>query len=93
MSDSDGRLAADVSPQSPRRVTFHGQGDGASYFGGVWLHFGDGENAMFCRPGSGCHENTIEHTYAHAGSYEAELVGVGEGTNKVLGAVTVTVAD
>ncbi len=78
---------------SSRRVTFHGQGDGASYFGGVWLHFGDGENAMFCRPGSGCRDNTIEHTYARAGTYEAKLLGVGEGTNKVLGAVTVTVAD
>ncbi|CAG0981032.1 hypothetical protein RHIZO_01738 [Rhizobiaceae bacterium] len=90
-SGTESRLEAVMA--SSRRVTFHGQGDGASYFGGVWLHFGDGENAMFCRPGSGCRENTLEHTYARAGTYEAELVGVGEGTNKVLGAVTVTVAD
>lgn len=91
MQDSKGQLNAKAS--AGRSVTFTGHGGGASYFGGVWLHFGDGQNEMFCRPGSGCRETTLNHTYAQAGTYEAKLLGAGEGESVTLGTVTVTVSE
>jgi len=88
-----GRLTATSMPDAPLRVTFSGEGDGRSYFGGVWLHFGDGQNAMFCRPGSACRESAVDHTYARAGTYRAELIGVGEGSDVAIGSLTVIVTD
>ncbi|HHZ09842.1 MAG TPA: hypothetical protein GX405_13795 [Rhizobiales bacterium] len=93
VTEPGGRLTAISSPDEPLRVTFSGEGDGRSYFGGVWLHFGDGQNALFCRPGSACREGAVDHTYARAGTYRAELIGVGEGSDVALGSLTVIVTD
>lgn len=88
--DRKGALTAQVT--AGQTVVFSGHGGGASFFGGVWLDFGDGEQALFCPPGSGCGETSTSHTYGQPGTYHAELVGVGEGGKSVLAEVTVAVA-
>ncbi len=93
VTEPGGRLTATSSPNAPLRVTFSGRGDGRSYFGGVWLSFGDGQNTMFCRPGSACRENVVDHTYARAGTYRAELIGVGEGSDVPIDSITVVITD
>jgi PKD repeat protein len=76
---------------SPRHVTFTGQGDGASHFGGVSLEFGDGSIGAFCRPGRACREGAGSHTYAKSGNYTASLVSNGEGGSRTLVSVMVVV--
>jgi PKD repeat protein len=88
----DGGLSA--SPRSgpaPLDVTFSAHGGGAAYFGGVWLEFGDGAKAMVCRPGSGCREASLTHTYTQTGTFCARLIGEGEGEAATLGSVTIAI--
>ena len=72
-------------------VTFTGNTGGATYFGGVHFEFGDGNTAPFCSPGNNCTTQSVSHTYSIAGTYTATLVGVGEGSNTILGTILITV--
>ncbi|MCV0396062.1 MAG: hypothetical protein K5878_11915 [Rhizobiaceae bacterium] len=87
----DGHLSASVSRSSSRWVVFTAHGGRRIYFGGVWLSFGDGARVQVCRPGRSCGAATASHVYADAGTFKAELRGVGEGTDIVIGAVEVTI--
>jgi PKD repeat protein len=77
---------------APLQVTFTGDGGNATYFGGVELDFGDGQQQHVCPPGRGCKEIKVSHTYAKPGRYVARLQGIGEGKALVIGTVTVTVS-
>lgn len=93
--DSAARGALTASPQrgpAPLSVSFTGSAGGASYFGGVWLEFDDGNNIQLCLPGLGCQETTVSHTYTNPGAYTVRLVGIGEGTSRTLGTTTINVS-
>ncbi len=83
--------ATPASGAAPLNVLFDGRGDGAAWFGGVMLEFGDGQSAPFCMPGQGCGAKTVTHRYERAGTYTARLRGNGEGNGRVLATVTVKV--
>jgi hypothetical protein len=83
--------ATPASGPAPFAVQFIGRGDGATYFGGVSLDFGDGQMGAFCPPGQGCKEGSAQHVYLKAGTYTARLVGNGEGKGRVLASTRVEV--
>lgn len=93
MASGDGMTVSTDSGDAPLNVVFTIQISGRSYFGGVWIQFGDGQKAMVCRPGSGCYAELISHTYERHGSYVALFVGVGEGGEDILGTVGIVVND
>ncbi|MEX0912985.1 MAG: hypothetical protein WDZ56_00480, partial [Candidatus Paceibacterota bacterium] len=71
--------ASPTAGNAPLSVKFTGNGGGKSYFGGVWLEYGDGKKVLFCNPGSSCGTKSLSYTYATAGTYKAKLIGEGEG--------------
>jgi len=87
---ADTFTASPISGTVPLVVTFSGSVT-ASYFGGVWIEYGDGtKKEVLCNPGGGC-SNKLMHTYAEAGTYTAKMIGVGEGTSKTLKTINITV--
>lgn len=87
---ADTFTASPISGTAPLVVTFSGSVT-ASYFGGVWIEYGDGtKKEVLCNPGGGC-SNKLMHTYAEAGTYTAKMIGVGEGTSKMLKTINITV--
>lgn len=72
-------------------VTVVANGGGVTYFGGVFLEFGDGKRQLICRGGQGCRETQTAHRYDRPGSYKIRMVGLGEPEQKPLAEATVTV--
>lgn len=72
-------------------VTVVANGAGVSYFGGVFLEFGDGKRQLICRGGQGCRETRTLHRYAQAGRFEVRMVGLGEPDQKPLAVATVVI--
>jgi hypothetical protein len=84
-------LAVSRADADALAVTVTANGGGVSYFGGVFLEFGDGQRQLICRPGSGCRETKVVHHYAQAGTYQMRMVGLGEPEQKPLAEISVTV--
>ncbi len=84
--------ATPTSGVAPLTISFTGNTGSSSYFGGVQINFGDGQTEVFCDFGSECGMNSKSHTYTSAGTYDAKLVGVGEGSSSNLVTATVTVS-
>lgn len=72
-------------------VTVVANGGGVTYFGGVFLEFGDGKRQLICRGGQGCRETKTAHRYDRPGTYKVRMVGLGEPAQKPLAEATVTV--
>ena len=89
---SVGMLAvSQATGSAPLMVTFQGHANGATFFGGVTISFGDGSSKLFCPPGMGCRETIVTHTYKAPGRYTAKLVGNGEPSAKAIASTVVTV--
>ncbi len=61
------------------------------FFGGTYIDFGDGSRTTgnLCIPSTSNKCAPITHTYQRGGSYQAKLIGVGEGTNTEIASVTI----
>lgn len=83
--------AVPTQGKAPLAVSFTGGSGGATFFGGIQIEFGDGERSAFCRPGRSCNNASADHVYVRPGTYTARLVGQGEGGQRVLTQLTITV--
>ncbi len=72
-------------------VSIVANGGGITYFGGVFLEFGDGDRQLICRGGEGCRETRTAHRYKQPGTFQVRMVGLGEPDQKPLAVVTVAV--
>lgn len=88
------RASASIAVQksaAPLDIAVKTDGGGVTYFGGVFLEFGDGHRQLLCGPGRGCRQQTVEHNYEKAGTYTIRMVGLGEPEQGTLAETTVTV--
>lgn len=76
---------------TPLDVTVKADGGGVTYFGGVFIEFGDGHRQLLCAPGQGCGGKQVQHRYEHAGTFTIKLVGLGEPDQKPLAETTANV--
>ena len=79
--DKPGLKGGPTSGTAPLVVEFQGRGDGAAWFGGAVLSFGDGASEQLCLPGNGCGAVRTRHTYERPGRYEAVFAPVSEGAD------------
>lgn len=88
------RGSASLSVQKsagPLEIAVGADGGGVTYFGGVFLEFGDGHRQLLCGPGQGCGAQKVQHRYDQAGTYTIKMVGLGEPQQKPLAEAKVTV--
>ncbi len=76
---------------APLRVSVFSNGGSTAYTGGVILDFGDNSTELLCGPGVICNQKTSSHTYAAAGEYTLQLLGLNAGGTTILKSAKVSV--
>lgn len=62
----------------PMEISVKTNGGGVTYFGGIFIEFGDGQRQLLCGPGQSCGAVQLQHRYMAAGKYRVKMVGLGE---------------
>ncbi len=75
---------------APLPVTFFLNGGSVAYSGGVVLDFGDNTTEIVCAANVLCGQKQSTHTYGAAGTYNVQLLGIGNGGTTILRTSTVT---
>ncbi len=74
---------------APLPVQFFSNAASVSYAGGVVLDFGDNSTEIICAGGVLCNQKTSTHTYAAAGTYNVQLLGLGPNGTTIIRTATV----
>lgn len=82
--------ASPMGGQVPVTISFT-PATNKNFFGGTYIDFGDGSRSTgnLCIPSTINKCAPITHTYQRGGSYQAKLIGIGEGTNTEIASVTI----
>ena len=87
--DSVALTAKPASGKAPLKVTLDGHTTTA-FKGGTAIDPGDGSSRRVCNQPDASGKCSISHTYNAVGTYTARLIGTSDGSETILGTVTVT---